>query len=78
MHGVINPIRPKRAYAHLKERKLSLDSVICFDFNCVYIYTGMCMCVVSSYGITEFRTAVAISLSFLHIYVTEMWKLSSD
>lgn len=61
----------------LKERKLSPDSVICFDFSCVYIYTGMCMCVLSSYGITEFRTAEVISLSFLHIYVTEMWKLSS-
>lgn len=62
----------------LRERKLSPDSVIRFGYNCVYIYTGMCLCVLSSYGITAFRTAEAISLSFLDIFVTEMWKLSSD
>lgn len=62
----------------LRERKLSPDSVIRFGYNCVYVYIGVCMCVLSSYGTTAFRTAEAISLSFLHIYVTEMWKLSSD
>lgn len=62
----------------LGERKLSPYSVKHFGYNCVYVYTGMCMCVLSSYGVTAFRTAEAISLSLLHIYVTEMWKLSSD